>query len=205
MSRTDQQTPHDQPTPEEEIASAAEQPSGAAADTEADILRSELKRVREEHDALEQKLAEAESRYLRARAEIDTMRRRMVGELELARDAGVDSGVRPVLVVYDDLVRALDAAAKSGDAGSIVPGVEAVKEGLLRALGSLGITLMGVVGEKFDPERHEALAIVPPSEGEEPGTIHQVFEAGFMHGDRLVRAARVTVVAEEPADQNVKG
>ncbi len=197
MSRTDQHTPHDQSIPEDDDASGAVEPQGAATDTEADILRSELKRVREERETLEQRLSEAESRFLRARAELDTMRRRMVGELDLARAAGVDSAVMPVLIVYDDLERALDAASKSGDSGSIVPGVQAVKEGLLRALDSLGITLMGVVGERFDPERHEALAIVPAGEGEEPGTIHQVFEAGFMHGDRLVRAARVTVVAEE--------
>lgn len=196
MSRTDRHTPHDQAMPEDDTASAAAEPQGTAADTEADIFRSELKRVREEREALEQQLAEAESRFLRARAELDTMRRRMAGELDLARSAGVDSAVMPVLIVYDDLERALDAAAKSGDSGSIVPGVQAVKAGLLRGLENLGITLMGLVGEHFDPERHEAMAIVPAGEGEEPGTIHEVFEAGFMHGDRLVRAARVTVVAD---------
>ena len=200
MSRTDQHNPHDQSPPEEGTVAAADEPQGAAADTEADIFRSELKRVREEREALEQQLAEAESRFLRARAELDTMRRRMAGELDLARAAGVDSAVMPVLTVYDDLERALAAAAKSGDSGSIVPGVIAVKEGLLRALDSLGISVMGLVGEHFDPERHEALAIVPASEGEEPGAIHEVFEAGFMHGDRLVRAARVTVVAEDALD-----
>ncbi len=167
------------------------------ADTEADILRSELQRLQEENERLEQEVTSANERHLRARAELETMRRRMQGEAELARERGVDSALLPALRVYDDLERALDAAAKTDDPSSIVPGVRTVKESLLRDLGTLGVELVGQPGERFDPNLHEALTVVPLRDEAEPGTIDQVFEAGFVQGERLVRVARVTVFADE--------
>src|SRR5690606_39905312 len=129
--------------------------------TEVDILRSELKNVRQEAEALKSELAEAKDRTLRARAELDTLRRRMQGERELARDAGLESVMLPVLSVYDDLARALEAAEIASDPAAILPGVRAVMEGLERNLDNLGIHRTGDVGETFDPARHEALAVVP--------------------------------------------
>ncbi|HRN17725.1 MAG: nucleotide exchange factor GrpE [Trueperaceae bacterium] len=170
------------------------------ADSEADILRSELKRVREKSEALEEELAASNDRFLRARAEMDTMRRRLIGEVEQARDAGLDEALMPVLAVYDDLERALTVAAESDDPASIVTGVQLVKENLERQLAGLGIHRVGLVGEHFDPHLHEALTTVPPSPGKEPGTIAQVFEPGFVKGERLVRVARVIVVAGQEGD-----
>lgn len=169
----------------------------ATGDSEADILRAELGNAVEELDALRKQLEEAEDRYLRARAEQDTMRRRMLGEVDLARDDGVASALSPALNVFDDLERALDAADRTDDPSSIVPGVRAVRDSLLRNLAALDVKLVGQPGEKFDPELHEALTVVALRPGAEPGTIDQVFEAGFVQGDRLVRVARVTVFADE--------
>jgi len=172
-------------------------PEGAASgDTEADILRSELERANGRVEQLEAELREAEDRYLRKVAEQDTMRRRMQGEVQVARDEGVDSALTPAFRVFDDLERALDAAERTDDPSSIVPGVRAVRDALLRNLSSMGIELIGRPGDRFDPNLHEALTVVPLREGAEPGTIDTVFEAGFKQGDRLVRVARVTVFAD---------
>lgn len=207
MNQRDDKRPYDEAyaddAPEGDMGSAAATaeaapaPEDAAPDSEADILRSELKRLRAAKEQLETDLLDANDRHLRARAELDTMRRRMQGELALARDAGVDSAVRPALNVFDDLERALVAAEKTDDPASIVPGVRAVKEALLRNLAGLDIHLVGQPGDAFDPELHEALTAVPATGDKRPGTIDQVFEAGFVQGDRLVRVARVTVVADE--------
>jgi molecular chaperone GrpE len=191
--------------PPEDAADAGER---QARDTEADILRSELKNVRQEAEALKSELAEAQDRTLRARAELDTLRRRMQGELELAREAGLESVMLPVLSVYDDLARALEAAEIGSDPAAILPGVRAVMEGLERNLDNLGIHRTGDVGETFDPARHEALAVVPATGDMRPGTIGQVYEIGFVRGDRLVRPARVVVVADPndgagPGDEGV--
>ncbi|SRR5690554_251873 len=185
------------PLEPEEGAGSGWQESEDSGQGEADILRAELRNAVEELDALKKRLEEAEDRYLRARAEQDTMRRRMLGEVDLAREEGVASALSPALNVFDDLERALDAAEKTDDPSSIVPGVRTVRDSLLRNLAALDVKLVGEPGQRFDPNLHEALTVVELRPGAEPGTIDQVFEAGFVQGERLVRVARVTVFADE--------
>lgn len=177
-------------------AEAGAPPATESADTEADILRTELKRAREKAESLEGELTDARDRLLRTRAEMETMRRRLMGDLEHARNEGRDETVMPVIAVYDDLERALAAAAATQDPASIVTGVRLVKENLERQLGRIGMRRVGAVGEPFDPRYHEAITTVPAGPGREPGTIAEVFEPGFVQGERLVRVARVVVVAD---------
>ncbi|HLU82522.1 MAG TPA: nucleotide exchange factor GrpE [Trueperaceae bacterium] len=164
-----------------------------ASDTEADILRSELDNATSRVGELEAEVADAKDRYVRSRAEFDTFRRRMADELNMAREAGLDSVMLPVLGVYDDLERAVAAASTTTDPTTILPGVIAVRDGLIRNLESLGIRRVGNVGEQFDPAIHEALAVVPPSPQFAENVIAQVYEIGFVKGDRLIRPARVVV------------
>jgi molecular chaperone GrpE len=159
---------------------------------ELELLRSELARAQGELSALRGQLQEAQDRHLRARADLETVRRRAQQDLERAREAGQDSAVLTVLSVFDDLNRAL-AVADEADPGKIVPGVRAVLSSLERNLGSLGLTRSGEVGEPFNPEVHEALTTLPAPSPERSGTIAEVFEAGFTKGERLVRPARVVV------------
>ncbi len=190
----DERNAHANEAGETQDATAAQ--AAAGADTEADILRGELKRLREQHGALQEELNDAADRVLRVRAEMETMRRRLMGEVEQARERGRDEVLAPVLAVYDDLERALAVAAESDDSAGIVTGVEMVKENLERQLAGLGIRRVGRVGEAFDPHLHEALTTIPARPGLEPGAIAEVFQPGFVEGERLVRVARVVVVAE---------
>jgi len=167
--------------------------AATAADQEVDILRSELTRTQEQLGEAQREAAEYRDRFLRSRAELETFRRRVSGDVERAREAGLDSAVLAVLTVFDDLGRALQAAETTDDPATIVPGVRAVKESLERNLENLDIRPIGEPGEPFDPNQHEALTAVPLTEGAEPGTIADVFQAGFKRGDRLVRPARVVV------------
>ena len=167
--------------------------AAAAADQEVDILRRELTRTQEQLGEAQREAAEYRDRFLRSRAELETFRRRVSDDVERAREAGLDSAVLAVLSVFDDLGRALQAAETTDDPATIVPGVRAVKESLERNLENLDIRPIGEPGEPFDPNQHEALTAVPLTEGAEPGTIADVFQAGFKRGDRLVRPARVVV------------
>lgn len=173
---------------------------GADGGTEVEILRAELAKLQEELEATRRDAAEARDRALRAKADLDNVRKRAAGEEARAREAGLDSAVLPVLTVYDDLRRALNAA-EQGDAESIVPGVRAVMEGLERNLGRLEIERLGGEGETFDPDVHEALTSMPSPDPDHAGTIAQVFEAGFRRGGRLVRPARVVVYADSEHDE----
>lgn len=186
----------DQPyAPEAEpgVQDADSQPELGA---EADILRAELKAVVEQFALQEQLIKEAEERLLRARAEMETMRRRMQGEVDLAREEGIKAALTPAFGVFDDLERALAMADRTDDPSSIVPGIRAVRDALLRNLASIDVKLAALPGEPFDPNLHEALTVVPLRTGAQPGTIDQVVEAGFTQGERLVRVARVTVFAD---------
>jgi molecular chaperone GrpE len=197
------------PTPEPDAASAAAsadaapsadaetaEASSATSDEEVDVLRGELRKLREALDVAQAEAAEAQDRALRARADLENLRRRSHADLERAHGAGLDAAIGPVLTVHDDLERAI-AAARQGEPAAILPGVEAVLAALVRQLEGLGLTRTGAVGEPFDPERHEALTALPTPEPELAGTIQAVYSVGFLQGDRLVRPARV-VVYQEP-------
>jgi molecular chaperone GrpE len=176
----------------EGVAPGSEAESAAAEGASHDevaVLHAELERVRSE-------LREAEERALRARAELDTLRRRQAGELERAHHTGRDAVLTPVLSVHDDLERALGAAKQSDDPSSIIPGIEAVQAGLLRALERLGLEPTGAPGEVFNADLHEAIMAIPSEDPGQIGTIQTVFERGFVQGERLVRPARVVVYTE---------
>ena len=197
--RPDAHAPGADPAPGGAPADAAEAPGrepAADADLdEVDVWRRELARANEALALARAELELAEDRALRIRADLENLRRRSVAELERARQQGLDAALLPVLTVHDDLIRALSAAERS-DPAAIVPGVEAVLQGLLRQLEALGLERTGEVGEPFDAERHEAILAVPVAEAGLAGTIQSVFESGFVQGDRLVRPARVVVYQE---------
>jgi molecular chaperone GrpE len=159
--------------------------------TEIDVLRETLANVQTELDAMKVTADDYKDKYLRSQADLQTYRRRVQGDIERSRDAGLESALLPVMTVYDDLGRAL--VIGQDDPTKILPGLQAVREGLERNLDMLGIKKVGAKGETFNPELHEALTMVPVTEGAEAGTIATVFEVGFMKGDKLVRPARVVV------------
>lgn len=178
---------------EQDILGQDELPQDA---TEVEILRFNAKQQRERIAELESELEETHNRFLRARADLENYRRRTQADIAHARQAGLDAALSSVFDVYDDLQRALQAAEHSTDASAIVSGVQGVADGLERALSRLGINRVGSPGDEFDPELHEALSTIPAPDGVQPGTIYQVFSAGFTQEGRLIRAARVIVVAE---------
>lgn len=176
---------------------------GDLPDDEASVLREELQRqreelerLREEVDGARQDAEDAREKFLRARADLENVRRRTAGDVVRAREAGLDSAVLSVLNVYDDLTRAL-AVADEDDPAKILPGVRAVRETLERDLGTLDIERVGKAGEPFDPDHHEALTSVPAPDPAHAGTIAEVYQAGFKRGDRLIRPARVVVYADQ--------
>jgi molecular chaperone GrpE len=158
---------------------------------EVDIIGEPLLNLQTELDAMKATAEDYKDKYLRSQADLQTYRRRVQGDIERSRDAGLESALLPVMTVYDDLGRAL--AAGQDDPEKILPGLQAVREGLERNLDMLGIKKIGEKGEVFNPELHEALTQVPLTEGAEAGTIATVFEVGFMKNDKLVRPARVVV------------
>jgi molecular chaperone GrpE len=165
-----------------------------AIQSEIDILRGELMTLQTKLKEAKQESADFKDRFLRARADLENYRRRAAQDVDRAREAGMDSAVLAVLPAYDDLGRALEAAET--DPGKIIPGVEAVREGLKRNLAALGIKEVGKRGDRFDPDFHEALSSFPAEDRALAGTVAEVYQVGFTKEGRLVRPARVVVYQE---------
>ena len=142
-----------------------------------------------EVETLQQAIAEQEDKFLRLCAEYDNFRKRTQKEKEAIYVDATANAVKALLPVYDNLERALkqetaDEAFKKG--------VEMTMAGLLKALEGLGVTQIDAAGQSFDPNIHNAVMHVEDeSLGE--NTVAEVFQAGFMLGEKVIRFAMVKV------------
>jgi molecular chaperone GrpE len=164
-----------------------EQDSAAANDEALAAASSDL-RVAE----LEAQVKEAGEKVLRTQAELENYRKRAQRELADERRYAVVPLVRDLLPVMDNLQRAINVAAQTGEGQSLLEGVKLVAvqlEGMLKQNGCVPIE---TVGATFDPHQHEALAQEPSSE-HPAGTITRVTQAGYKLYDRVIRPAQVFV------------
>jgi molecular chaperone GrpE len=145
--------------------------------------------------ALEAELADAKAATLYAQAETQNVRRRLEKEAQDARAYASTGFARDILSVADNLSRALDAIpAELRDDDKfkgLVVGLDATGRELAAVFQRNGITKIVSVGEKLDPNRHQAMLEMPSDL--EPGTIVQEMQAGYMIKDRLLRPAMVGV------------
>ncbi len=151
----------------------------------------------------QQQAADLKDKLLRALAEMENLRRRTEREVADARSYGIASFARDVLGVADNMRRALDAAGTqlraSGDAHAValLDGVELTERELLKVLEKNGVKRIEPLGEKFDPNVHQAMYEVPdPSVP--AGTVAQVVQAGYLIGDRVLRPALVGIAKGAP-------
>jgi len=153
-------------------------------------------------DTLEEcrrELAEKNDRLLRALAEADNIRRRAQRDREESVRYAAEALVRDFIPVLDNLDRALDAARTGGETSSIVDGVDLIRRESLKVLEKHGVTRYGALGQKFDPNQHEAIARVV-SVDKEPGTVVGEIAAGYSLRGRVIRAAQVAVAAAPDED-----
>lgn len=134
-------------------------------------------------------LKDAEDRYLRLAAEYDNFRKRSARERDAIYAEVRADTVLKFLPVYDNLVRAIAAMAED-DPGR--KGVEMTFAQFETVLNKLGITPIAALGEKFDPEIHNAVMHVEDEEQEE-NIIVEEFEKGFRMGDKVIRFSMVKV------------
>ena len=149
-------------------------------------------------EALTKEVAEARDRTLRTLAEMENLRKRTAKEVSDARAYGITAFARDVLDIADNLQRALDAvpaeARETADAGlkSLIEGVEITEKSLLKALEKNGVSKLDPLGEKFNPNFHQAMYEVPDS-SVPAGTVVQVVQGGYTIGERVLRPALVAV------------
>jgi molecular chaperone GrpE len=150
--------------------------------------------------SLEAELAEMRSAMLYAQAETQNVRRRLEKDAADARAYAATAFARDILSVADNLERGLQAIPVELRADdrlkSLVTGLEATGRELASVLERNGITRIVAMGEKLDPNRHQAMIELPTTDVE-PGTIVQEMQSGYMIRDRLLRPALVAVAKAE--------
>ena len=199
----------EEPVAEEPVAEeAAEAPAEAA--TEGAVAEevgasgeedSGADEVPEERDP-EAEIADLNDKLLRALAETENLRRRSRKEREDTANYAVANFARDMLSVADNLGRALGALPEMSDETSellsgFIEGVSLTERELATVLERHGIDRVDPMGEKFDPNRHEAMFEIPTGDAT-PGTVVQVLEIGYVLKERLLRAAKVGVARPLP-------
>jgi molecular chaperone GrpE len=165
----------------------ADQASPEAVD---EAVGGELEILSRQLGEAESKLAEMRETVLRERAELDNQRKRLQRDLEQARRFANEKLLADLLPVLDNLERGL--ATEGGDPAALRGGVELTLRELIRVVDASGLKAVGTVGEAFDPERHQAMAMVD-SAGHASGRIVAVMQKGYVLNERLLRPALVSV------------
>ncbi|MDK8463107.1 nucleotide exchange factor GrpE [Marinobacter sp. SS13-12] len=187
---------------EEELRYAAEaadqdsqgkQDKGAAEEAEETSPESEV-------DALKAQAQEFQEQMLRSQAEMQNVRRRAEIDVEKAHKFALEKFVKELLPVADSLEKAVESTEGHQEAGeqvaSIREGVEMTLNLFMNSLKKFNVEQLDPVGEPFDPQKHEALSMVPAPDAE-PNSVVSVVQKGYMLNDRLVRPAMVMVAKAE--------
>lgn len=156
---------------------------------------------------LEAQVAELKDQLLRAMAEAENTRRRAQRDREDASKFAVSNFAKELVVVADNLRRALDAApAENRESNevlnSLVIGVEATERQLLSAFERTGIAKLDPMGALFDPNFHQVMFEIENT-GQPAGTVIQVLQPGYTIHGRLLREAMVGVAKGESAPGHV--
>jgi molecular chaperone GrpE len=152
----------------------------------------------------EEQIATLNDQVLRTLAELENTRRRAERDRSEALKYGAVSFARDMVGVADNLQRALKAANEMDEASkaalpetvqAVLEGVAATERDLLAALGRHKVKVLSPMGEKFDPNLHEAL-FEAPGTGQDAGTIIDVIETGYQMEERLLRPAKVGIAKD---------
>jgi molecular chaperone GrpE len=165
-------------------------PRDEARPAEQEAERGAAERSPEE---LTQELTRLEDRFKRAAADLDNYRKRVARDIERRVEEAREALLRDWLEVVDSVERALHQERD----GPLAEGLRAVREQMDAVLARSGVERIDAVGDRFDPERHEAVD-VRESDDAEDGTVLEMVRSGYAHGGRVLRPAQVIVARRRP-------
>ena len=193
----------------EEIKKAAQQPEQAAAPAEqaaeakpeaapekdkkekdSKKHAAELEAAKARAEAAEKEAAEAKDRLLRTAAEYENFRKRSAREADQKFGDGVSHAVNQILGILDTLDMAANAPCADEN---YKKGVCMTLDKAEQALAKLNISEIEALGKEFDPNTMNAVQQVPAQDGQKSGVVANVFQKGYMLGDKIIRHATVVV------------
>jgi molecular chaperone GrpE len=175
---------------------------------------SEEARIAALVETLSKESADYKDRLLRTLADMENLRRRTEREVADSRVYGISNFARDIIAVADNMDRALGALdqelRETADASTkaLLDGVELTERELVKVLEKHGVKKFEPLGERFDPNLHQAMFELPDP-AKPAGTVAQVVQPGYMIGERILRPALVAVTkggpkaaVEAPANDN---
>lgn len=198
MSEQEQKVKNPEVENQEEVV--VEEAQQADPSQEFDPLEEAIARVQELEELLKTQIEEAANKeqdiLLRSRAEIENLRRRTEQDVEKAHKFAVEKFSKDILNTIDNLERALGTPANKEDESvkALFDGVELTLKELVSTVSRFGVEAVGVVGEAFNPDLHQAISM-QPAEGFETNQISVVLQKGYTLNGRVIRPAMVMVAA----------
>lgn len=178
-------------TSEEEAVQASEAEEQIESE-EAQELTAEEK-LEKELETVKKLVEEQKDKYLRLSAEFDNYRKRTLKEkAELIKNGG-EKAITSILPILDDLERALQNMQKAENVKAIYDGVDLIYQKFLKELSHEGLKKMEPIGEAFDTDYHEAIALVPSPSEEQKGKVLDCVQTGYTLNDKVIRHAKVVV------------
>jgi molecular chaperone GrpE len=185
MPSTEEQTGQTEARQDEQLMQNEEQSLDQAEDELIEQIRQAEKKAEENWEQL-----------LRARAEMENLRRRTQKDLENAHKYGMEKFVAELLPVKDSME--LGLAAEGASVESLHEGMELTMSMLSKAFEKLGVVEVNPLNEPFNPDLHQAMTM-QPSADVEPNTVLVVMQKGYLLNERLVRPAMV-IVSKSPEE-----
>jgi molecular chaperone GrpE len=135
---------------------------------------------------------------IRAKAEVDNVRRRSAQDVEKARKFALDKFAAELLPVVDNLERAIESVDKEDEGQKgLAEGVELTLQSMMAALDKFGVKVVDPLDQPFNPELHQAMSM-QEIDGVAPNTVIAVMQRGYELNGRLVRPAMVMVSKAAP-------
>lgn len=166
------------------------------ADTEQEVVDEELSQI----DKLTQQINETQAaldkeknEYMFLMAEFDNFRKRTLKEKSEILRNGAEAAMKGLLPIIDDFERGIDAIKDSSDAEAVKEGMALIYNKFIKYLEQNGVKPMDTTGKDFDPDLHEAIAMVPATDPSQKGKIIDTVSKGYMMNDKVLRHAKVAV------------
>ncbi|AOG05137.1 nucleotide exchange factor GrpE [Bosea sp. RAC05] len=181
----------------------AEPADAATVQTPEEIIQANFAKIEAERDDLKDKL-------LRTLADMENLRRRTEREIADAKAYAVTSFARDMLGAADNLRRAQESLPDSARSTeepalkALIEGVDLTERDLLKTLERHGVRKIEPLGEKFDPNMHQAMFEAPDAEVAK-GLVSKVVQSGYKIGERVLRPALVGISAGAPKPQAAEG
>ncbi|TWX67359.1 nucleotide exchange factor GrpE [Colwellia demingiae] len=167
-----------------------------------DVISAEQEKINELELALataQSTVADQKDSVIRAKAEVDNIRRRAAQDVEKARKFALEKFAAEMLTSVDNLERALQNIDKEDESNKgVIEGVELTLQGLITSLDKFGVKAVDPQDQPFNPELHQAMSMqeVP---GVAPNTVIAVMQKGYELNGRLIRPAMVMVSKAAPS------